>query len=568
MCKNNSDFTTKTLAMKSIGSVLSVIFILFSGLLAAQDLNKAKWLIQEEQFLTAKTYMLGMQKTYPQDAKVKYFLGLAYLKNDQPDSAEIAFRQGISLNPNEPLNYAGLGGIELNKKNQEESFRNFEKVRKLSSKSIFPLLEVVNACMSGENKDIINADRFLALATNINPKDPMLHLVTGNYFLQLRKTGDAANAFERALYYDPDCYIAKVKIGKIYTDAKNYNLAVKALTDAVKIDSTGILVYKYLGDLYYIYGQYSKAKWSYEKYLEQGEINPFIEERYSFILFFNKDFEEAEKSLDKLIAGNQNDPVHLRLKAYIDYETGKYDTGLQFMEKFFSVQDTGKILVTDYIYYGRLLIKNQQDSLGLTHLIKATEMDTTKTDTYEEIAKQFSKMKKHEPAVYWYSRLLKTNPESVENVHYQIGREFYMWAEDTTIMMDSIARVGLYNKADSSFCKLIELKPDSYLGYLFRARTRTRLDPETITGYAKSDYEKTLSILEPGDKVKNKKYLMECYRYLAFYYYMLNEKGIQQTDPNTPTNIENSLYYWRKILEIEPQDVQALTAIDNLEKTK
>jgi tetratricopeptide (TPR) repeat protein len=143
-----------------------------------------------------------------------------------------------------------------------------------------------------------------------------------------------------------------------------------------------------------------------------------------------------------------------------------------------------------------------------------------------------------------------------------------MWAGDTTIMADSITRLELYKEADSSFTKLIELKPESYLGYLFRARTLARIDPETKTGLAKADYEKTLSILEPGDKEKNKKYLIECYRYLAFYFYMMNENGMQQSDPNVPSNIESSLFYWKKILELEPQDVQALTAIDNLEKMK
>jgi hypothetical protein len=176
-------------------------------------------------------------------------------------------------------------------------------------------------------------------------------------------------------------------------------------------------------------------------------------------------------------------------------------------------------------------------------------------------------MKNHEAAVYWYNKLLNS-PESSENTDYQIGREYYMWAEDTTVMLDSTARIELYKQADASFSNLIRLKPDSYLGYLFRARTRARLDPETITGYAREDYEKTFSLLEPGDKVKNKKYLLECYRYLAYYFYMMNEKGLQQSDPNAPSNITNSLLYWKKILELEPQDIQALTAIENLEKTK
>ena len=277
---------------------------------------------------------------------------------------------------------------------------------------------------------------------------------------------------------------------------------------------------------------------------------------------------ECEKSLDDLILLKPNDPVLFRLKAYISYETEQYPEGLQYIEKFFEIQDTGKILFTDHLYYGRLLIKNQQDSLGIMELVKAAEMDTTKAEIVEEIAKQYSKMKRHEPAINWYTRLLNLKSNNFDNVYYQIGREYYMWAEDTTITADSNARMVLYNHADSSFSRVIELKPDSYLGYLFRARTRARLDPETVTGLARSDYEKTLLILEPGDKVKNKKYLIECYRYLAFYFYMMNERGIAVSDPNGINQLENSIFYWKKIIELEPQDAQALTAIDNLEKIK
>jgi tetratricopeptide (TPR) repeat protein len=558
----------KIIFFKRIDLKLMIPLVICSCGLSSQDLNKAIRLFQEEQFNTSKKYMISLNKQYPADAKVCYYLGSAYLRNNQPDSAEVLFRKGLELNPNEPLNFAGMGGIELNKGNHDEAVRNFDKVKKLSPKSSIPILEVVYACIYGTVKDSFNAEKFLSLANEVNPKDPALQLATGDYYLIIMQLGNAANAYERTLYYDQNSYIAYVKLGKIYTEAKNYGEALKAFSNAIKIDSTGLLVYRYLGDLYYTHGQYQEAKICYQKYLAHGEVTPPIEERYAYILFFNKDYEECEKALDRLISGNPNNPVLFRLEAYISYETEKYPEGLQYVEKFLNIQDTGKILVTDHLYYGRLLIKNQQDSLGLIQLIKATELDSTKTETFEEIAKQFSRMKKHEQAIYWYTRFLNSKTNNKDNVYYQIGREYYMWAEDTTVVADSTSMLALYNCADSSFTRVIELKPESYLGYLFRARTRARVDPETTTGLAKADYEKTLSILEPGDKVKNKKYLIECYRYLAFYFYMMNERGIAISDQNGISNIENSIYYWKKIIELEPQDAQSLTAIDNLEKMK
>jgi tetratricopeptide (TPR) repeat protein len=554
---------------RSTGFAVSLVFIVsFSGILVSQDIKPAIRLLQEEQLNSAKSYLEDLSVKYPLDAVVSYYLGVAYLRSHLPDSAELAFRKGLELNPSEPLNYAGLGGIDLIHGNKENAVKNFEKVKKLAVKKISPLLEVVNACKNDTILDSFNSEKFIGLAGDINSKDPNLHIVSGDYYVVGRDYGKAANAYERAIYYDPNSYIAYVKLGRIYGEAKNYGESLKALLNAIKIDSNGLLVYRYLGDLYYTYGQYNEAKFSYEKYLERGEITSAIEERYAYILFFSKNYEECDTALDKLIAMNPDNPVLYRLKAYVSFETEKYPEGLQYIDKFFRVQDTGKIIATDYIYYGRLLIRNQQDSLGLIELVKAAEMDSLKTETFEEIAKQYSKLKQHEPAVYWFKRLLEVKAENVENTWYQVGREYYMWAQDTITVTDSIERIAIYSQADTAFTKLIEFKPDSYLGYLFRARSRARLDPETTTGLAKEDYEKALSVLETGDTLKNKNYLIECYRYLAFYFYMLNEKGIKANEQTGISNIESSLIYWRKILALEPTDVQALTAIDNLEKMK
>jgi tetratricopeptide (TPR) repeat protein len=137
-------------------------------------------------------------------------------------------------------------------------------------------------------------------------------------------------------------------------------------------------------------------------------------------------------------------------------------------------------------------------------------------------------------------------------------------AEDTLAGYDSLQRISYYNQADSNFKLVTELSPESYVGFIWRGRVHSRLDPETSIGLAKPDYEQALAIIEKGDASKTPKLLIECYRYLAFYYYLEADK-LKPTEPEQAQfNMDNSINYWEKILALDPADAQAMTALENL----
>ena len=100
--------------------------------------------------------------------------------------------------------------------------------------------------------------------------------------------------------------------------------------------------------------------------------------------------------------------------------------------------------------------------------------------------------------------------------------------------------------------------PDHYLGYLSSARTNSALDPETTEGLAKPYYEKALEVMLPSQN-ERKAEILECYRYLGYYYYVKNE-------------LVQSKTFWNKVLEIDPTDavsLQVIKSIDsNLKKGK
>ena len=117
---------------------------------------------------------------------------------------------------------------------------------------------------------------------------------------------------------------------------------------------------------------------------------------------------------------------------------------------------------------------------------------------------------------------------------------------------DSMKMLEYAKVADSLFAYVAEKVPDNYLGTFWRARTNALLDPETTQGLSKPYYEAAIALLE-GDPAKNGRMLIEAYRYLGYYYY------IREDAPE-------SIKYWEKILEIDPNHEMAKSALQALKQ--
>jgi tetratricopeptide (TPR) repeat protein len=532
----------------------------------AQNIESGKWYIEQEQYKTAKKIFTSLINNNSSDARACFYLGQIYFLLDQPDSADYYYQSGLRAAPQEPLNYAGAGKIQLNKKNRPEALLYFEKGKKLAARNLYYYLEVAEACIAGKEKDFKTAALYLEEAKKIGSKNPDYYIALGDLYLLTKSAGDAANEYDNAIYYDRFCTEAYIKLGNIYANGKNYKDAVNAYTTAFSLDSSQFIAYKYLGDLSYIFGKYPEAKKYYELYIPRSENDPADLEKYAFILFFNKDYQHADEVMNEVIQAYPDIPVLYRLQAYINYETGDYVTGLKNIEDFFAIQDSQKIIPLDYVYYGRLLIRNNQDSIAAIKLQKAIEMDSTRYDLYDEIAKSLSKINKHNDAITAYNELLKRNPGAKFNLIYQIGREYYLMAEEEINIQDSIRKMEIYKKADSTFTILTQMDSTSYIGYIWRGRCLSKLDPEATAGLAKPSYDKALMLLETGDTLKNQKLIIECNRYLAFYYYVLGDKEYKTNLSEARSNFSISLEHWKKIIELDPTDVQSQTAIENLKK--
>jgi tetratricopeptide (TPR) repeat protein len=187
----------------------------------------------------------------------------------------------------------------------------------------------------------------------------------------------------------------------------------------------------------------------------------------------------------------------------------------------------------DFAYYGKLLLKQKKDSLALNEFEKSISMDDKQQDIVQVMGETYFKNKRYSESIGAYEKLfvLKSKPSSQD--YYTLGRAYYFNKQ--------------YEGADTVFQKLIELQPNVSISYLWAARTKSNLDPESENGLAKPYYEKVVEKASATPE-KNKNDLIEAYSYLGYYHLLKNENAVAKS-------------YWQKVLSLNPNDEKAKQAL-------
>lgn len=524
----------------------------------------------------ADAYLLVFEEQYSKVSALQ-----ASLQGAEQDfiSGEVAFRKGdvkgaqdffnkAAGDVKSPWGFIGLGRIALKNGDAKSATENFDKAVKNGKKNSAVYETVARVCLSMTTPDTANAAKYLAKGLDVDGKYAPFQTLKGDLSAVKGDFGAAANDYERAMYFDPKNTEAPRKLGVLYNRAKNYQGGLTALKKCIENNPDQITVYKNLGDLYYTFGKYADAEENYKIYLDRCEKTADDLERYSFILFFNKKYKESSEVLDQLLAKGAAESVLYRVKGYVACENGEVKEGLSYMQKFFASHNPDKFLPSDYGYYGKLLSKDGQDSLAAANYEKATVLDSTKMEYFEELAKIYSKTKKHVDAIRVYNQMivLKADPATI---NFNIGKEYYFLSE--SLKSKTPASNGTvkpevadaYKGAIAAFAEVQKYSPDFAGGYLWAGRVNSLLDSEATTTAAKESYEKALEVLLKGDKEKGKKSILECYRYLGSYYFLNSERAAGgQKDELKKQAIAN----FEQILAIDPNDAQAKDVVSKLKK--
>jgi tetratricopeptide (TPR) repeat protein len=518
--------------------------------IAAQSETDGFSKLNLKEYQEAKVIFSTLLKANPQNAAALFGMGEYYYYTEKNDSAKICYLKGIEASGSYAPNYAGLGKISM-KTSPVEAEAYYKDAIKKSKKDGRALIAIAKAYYDQTPRNLVDAKRYVNMAIAVDNKNASAYILKGLIEVANNDFSAASVQFDQAIYFDPNQLEAYMRQSEIMAAARNLTQAVEYINKALVISPNYWTAYKSLGELYYDNQKYAEAVTSFGTYF-QNVKNDNDMTHFAYSLFFNKQFQQARELIDNLIQKNPNDYVLLRLLGYISFETKDLVNGKSIMDKFFTLIPAEKILPDDYAYYGKMLSASGNDSLAIINYELALKKDSTEFQIYDELAKSSNKLKKYEQSLQYSCKYLSKKPNLSTADYFQLGKAYYSTANNLDIKLDSLKQLKYYEASDSLFAKVEAYSPNSYLGTFWRARVNSAIDRETTLGLAKPFYEKTLESLIK-DPVKYKKEVSEIYAYLGFYYY-------QKEDKTT------SLEYWRKLLEIDPENTKAQEAINSLDK--
>jgi len=538
---------------------LQILFIsLLLGISVSAQISKGLEYLNSEMYTSSKKYFTTLYTDLTLKPEVCYYLGETYRLTGKTDSAAIFYELGLQQEKPNPLCMVGKAGL-LMSTDPTQAADLIKKANSVKEYKKNPALHVALAKVYASNKQFDKAFEILNAAKAIDKNYINIYLTEGDIFFNQNKPGEAASKFESALSFDASCKTAYFKLARIYYLGKMYPQSLEFIEKSKTVDEHFPPVLKLSGDIYYEQGKYTKAIGAYSEYLQSDEAVLADHSRYAYALFFNKEYKKSIEELNQIMPLEPGNLVFKRLMAYNLYETGEFKTGLDQMKDFFASSNPSEVIVSDYKYFARLLQKNNQDSLAITHFKKATENSQSPLEFNKEISQSFEKMKNYNGAAAYLEKHFKTNKNIVPADLLLWGRNCYFAAGaiDSAAIAQNPAkaneRAALYLKADSIFGDFSIRYPEHYMGYFWRARVNAILDPNTESGLAKPYYEKVAEILEKTNNAERKKEMIESYQYLGYYYYLKEDKS-------------NSLIYFNKIIAIDPNNSVALEAIKGIEQ--
>lgn len=470
-----------------------------------------------------------------------YYLGLGYILTDDLDKALSTFEKGIAQNRKDPLPVAGKGHVKLLQKKTAEGKALLAEAADMNRKKTAEQWKAIGRAYLSDTKFLLDAIAALENAKALDNGDPTTHLLLGDAYLMQNQGGESVSSYERAASADPQWAKPLYKIARVYQRSRNNDILMDYLTRAVKVDPEFAPAWRELGENYYRQKKADKAVDAYEKYLSISEKPGDAKYQLGFFYMMDKNYQKATEIFGQVLNDKNATPTALKFYAFALVEQNKDEEARKILDQFFQTAKPEDIKVSDYASYGKLLLKLKEDSLANEAFAKGIELDTAFQDMeiWELQAKTYYQRKKYDSASKAYEGLIAAKkeaelPPSAYDLFY-LGHANYL--------------NGDYLEADSAFTQLSELQPNSTLGYLYAAKSRSQYDSTGSLGIAVPMYEKFVEIaLE--DPEKNKKELIDAYDYLGQYALHKNNDIAAATD------------YFQKILKLDPQNQRALDFID------
>lgn len=468
--------------------------------------------------------------------KIKYFvLGVLLMGMAAPamaqDVNDVAIKQATEI---------------IKSNNAETVEKALKPIIKANKKNLPVIVGIGRAFLQNKNPEM--AKKFVEMAIARNDKYAPAFILAGDIAVNADDGGKAAEMYQQAKYFDPKNPEAYYKYANVLR-GRSPEEAVSNLEE-LRTQRPDVAVDALIGRIYYISNLLSKSMKSYEK-VDKSKLEDIDITNYAMAGYLTQ---KRQNSIDMALYGLSKNPrcaAWNRLVFYNYTDEGKVEEALKYADKLFNASDSAKITGFDYTYYGQAYLGAKQYDNAIEMFKKALEANKDNAKLANNNRKSLSDVcvdkGDYAAAIEYYEEYLKNkeNPTATDlaglgTIYTSLGAT-----------QKGTQQTATYLKADAVYKELGEKFPANIdFANFLRARVNSNMDPDTKKGLAKPFYEalaNSLSANTNRDNVDNTR-LVEAYRYLGYYYLLQNKKALANS-------------YWKKVLEIDPQNETAKQAL-------
>ncbi|HEX5151514.1 MAG TPA: tetratricopeptide repeat protein [Parafilimonas sp.] len=505
-----------------------------SSIVSAQSIDDGKKFLIYERFTSAKQVFQKLIASDPKNAQAIYWLGQAYIANDQLDSAKVLYQNALTAGVNDPWLWVGsahvdvLQGGDINAAKQKfEQAITATTTTKGRNKGPNPfLLNAIGRAMAGggstQGDPNYGIDK-LKQAAQIDPKNPEIYVNLGLCYRKLggEQGGQAFEAFRQATVIDPQYARAYYLIGRIYQTQRNKESMNEWYGKAIAADATFAPVYLQYFQ-YYSETDVSAAKEYLDKYVANADKDCKTDFFVGDYLFRAGKYQESLQKAKEMEAGACKDFPRLNVLYAYNYDRlGDSVQARSYIQKYFALAaGSDDIQPADYAFAGEVLAKfPETNDSAISYLTKAVELDTVK-----EEQKKYLKTAADVAARTGNYGLILSILRSAEKINDGKLTEtgYYGYAKnvadaaaaDSGEAFDSTK----YLLGDSIIQSYIIAYPDKSQGYSFRTRYAKISDKDSTRGLAVAPIEQYNEFLTKDTAADNKKTIFSNYYYLLIYY--------------------------------------------------
>lgn len=478
-----------------------------------------------------------------------FYLGQIAFHRQNYANAKSFFEKGITLNADNGYNYVGLGEVALQQGDKSAADDFFKQAAKLNKKDAVLLTEIARAFYNADAakyaKDI---QKYLKDARKADKDCPAIFILEADMLAPVN-VGDAAGYYEMAMSAAdgvkyPEAF---VKYARTYFPV-NPNYAIDGLKKLLELQPNSALAQRELAEKYYDNDQLTMAAEQYGKYIQNPNHFKRDEQRYVGLLYFGKKYDESNALAAKILSEDPDNFYMKRMRMLNYAALEQPEKAIEEGDKFF--QATGEFVPNDYTTYGDMYIALGQDSIGVLQYEKALTLAPEKASLYKDISQAYTAAKMYDKAAEAQQKYIDMDPEHTTNDVMILARRYQNAA--ATSAPDSPEHADFSQKAIKAIEEVYSKVPDNLQVLTTRSRIYLIANNNEMNDDIEQQLVKIVEILDADpENVTARK---------QDYIFALNLLGRY----NLSKDREKAKAYYTKFLEINPENEQLRTFVENL----